>query len=39
MRLEAALTGSLKQAMAEEIKAAERAVTSAVRAAADGLKT
>ena len=39
MRLQAALTGSLKQAMAEEIKARERAVTSAVRAAADGLKT
>lgn len=38
MRLDAALTGSLKQAMAEEIKAAERAVTSAVRTAADGLK-
>ncbi len=35
MRLEAALTGSLKEAMAEEIKAAVRAVTSAVRAAAD----
>lgn len=39
MRLEAALTGSLKQAMAEEIKAAERAVTSAVNAGAQGLKT
>lgn len=39
MRLEAALTGSLKEAIAEEIKAAERAVTSAVRSAGDGLKT
>ena len=39
MRLEAALTGSLKEAMAAEIKAAERAVTSAVNAAAQGLKT
>jgi len=39
VRLEAALTGSLKEEMSKEVKAAERAVTSAVRAAADGLKT
>jgi hypothetical protein len=39
VRLEAAFTGSLKEEMAKEVKAAERAVTSAVGAAADGLKT
>jgi hypothetical protein len=39
VRLEAALTGSLKEEMAREIRAAERAVTSAVSAAAGGLKT
>ena len=38
MRLEAALTGSLKELMAAEIKAAEEAVTSGVREATDGLK-
>lgn len=38
MRFGAALTGSLKELMAAEIKAAEQAVTGGVREAADGLK-
>ena len=39
MRLQAALTGSLAEMMAAEAKAAERAVTSGVRVASEGLKT
>ncbi|GGO16124.1 hypothetical protein GCM10007972_24810 [Iodidimonas muriae] len=39
MRLEAALTGDLGRMMAAEIKAAEQAVTTGMRAATDGLKT
>jgi hypothetical protein len=38
MRLAAALTGDLNRMMAEEVRAAERAVTAGVRDAADGLK-
>ena len=38
MRLAAALTGDLRGMMAEEVKAAERAVTAGVREATDGLK-
>ncbi len=38
MRLEAALTGSLKQLMDAELKAAEEAVTGGIREATDGLK-
>ena len=39
MRLTAALGGSLKEMMAAEIKAAERAVTAGVQAATNGLKS
>ena len=39
MRIQAALTGSLAEMMAAEAKAAERAVTSGVREASEGLKT
>ncbi|MFN4282434.1 MAG: DUF6441 family protein [Alphaproteobacteria bacterium] len=39
MRLTAALGGSLKEMMAAEMKAAERAVTSGVQAATNGLKS
>jgi hypothetical protein len=38
MRLAAALTGDLGRMMAEEVKAAEHAVTAGVREATDGLK-
>ncbi|WP_337875595.1 DUF6441 family protein [Elioraea sp.] len=38
MRLAAALIGDLSRMMAEEVRAAERAVTAGVRDAADGLK-
>lgn len=38
MRLAAALTGDLRRMMAEEVTAAEGAVTAGVREAADGLK-
>lgn len=39
LRLVAALQGDLKKIMAQEIKAAEQAVTSGVRLATEGLKT
>lgn len=39
MRIAAALVGDLRKVMAEEAKAAERAVTTAMREATDGLKT
>ncbi|MEO5338839.1 MAG: DUF6441 family protein [Magnetospirillum sp. WYHS-4] len=38
MRLEAALEGDLKRFLADELKAAEAAVTAGVRAATEGLK-
>ena len=38
MKLAAAITGDLRKIMAEEVKAAEDAVTAAMRQAADGLK-
>ena len=38
MKLAAAISGDLRKIMAEEIKAAEDAVTAAMRQAADGLK-
>ena len=38
MKLVAAITGDLRKIMAEEVKAAEDAVTAAMRQAADGLK-
>jgi hypothetical protein len=39
VRLEAALQGSLREMMAAELRAAERAVTAGIREATDGLKT
>ena len=39
VRLQAAIVGELREVMADELRAAERAVTSGVRAASDGLKT
>jgi hypothetical protein len=39
MRIAVALAGELDKAMAEEAKAAERAVTAAIREATDGLKS
>jgi len=39
MRLKAAFTGSLREMMAAEMKAAERAVTAGVQAATNGLKS
>ncbi|MFH1158597.1 MAG: DUF6441 family protein [Pseudomonadota bacterium] len=39
MRLTAAITGNLKEIMAQEVKAAEKAVTRGVAQATDGLKT
>jgi hypothetical protein len=38
MRLQAAIVGELREVMADELRAAERAVTSGVRAASEGLK-
>jgi hypothetical protein len=39
MRLTAALTGNLKEIMAQEVKAAEKAVSQGIQQATDGLKT